>query len=139
MSPLSPAVLQSPTITSSETICYTQYMYQELSCDVPNSNPGPTVTWYRGSAQVQYSSRIGTSLSHKLVFNHMLSSDAAQWICRVSNGTVTYDSSSYGKQYIAWWRGVQLSCSVPPTQSHAAAAVLLYCIMWDTRIQQQQD
>ena len=28
---------------------------------------------------------------------------------------------------------------VPPTQSHAAAAVLLYCIMWDTRIQQQQD
>ena len=32
------------------------------------------------------------------------------------------------------------ACPVPPTQSHAAAAaVLLYCIMWDTRIQQQQD
>ena len=92
------AVINSPASTTAESICFERYEYRVFTCNVPNSNPPANVTWFRGSTEVTLDGRVGVSLSHQLVFAYMISSDVAQWKCRVTNDAASGgggDSSSY--------------------------------------------
>lgn len=59
-----------------------------LDCN-PIGQPVPSVTWFRGLAQLQQDSRITVDQSGRLVFNPIFSTDASTYRCMASNSVGT--------------------------------------------------
>lgn len=59
-----------------------------LNCN-PVGQPIPSVTWFRGPAQIQQDSRITVDQSGQLMFNPVFSTDANTYRCVASNSVGT--------------------------------------------------
>lgn len=55
-----------------------------LSCN-PTGQPAPSITWFRGPAQIQDDARIAVDSLGRLLFSIVFSTDAGSYRCIVSN------------------------------------------------------
>ena len=71
-----------------------------LNCEVPDSLPLATVTWFKGSSIVSDDNgRIGQTLNGRLVFSHFEPTDTGQYHCKVENELIS-ESSAQSSTYL---------------------------------------
>ncbi len=82
-----------------------------LDCNAMGQ-PAPSVSWFRGAAQIQQDSRITVTQSGQLVFSPVFSSDADTYRCVVSNSVGTASAET---QLTVLGEYMELNlCQIPP-------------------------
>ena len=88
-----------------------------LSCNAIGQ-PSPSVTWFRGPAQIQGDSRLMVDERGRLVFSAVMSTDADVYSCTASNGVGTASANTQltvqGRQPIGVGSGGGEGATRPP-------------------------
>ena len=91
-----------------------------LSCNAIGQ-PSPSVTWFRGPAQIQGDSRLMVDERGRLVFSAVMSTDADVYSCTASNGVGTASANTQltvqGRQPIGVGSGGGRGGDSPPQVS----------------------